>query len=399
MKMKKFKIASLFVITAIVILGAQALYHTPQGRPNGPVVSAFEQQPLRDALNSDNSDLNGDVGNLLSTLKLNSSGVPTVPGQAAIRRLPPAPQPAAAQGQGYTLLTQPTSGRDQILSLLNGAKRSIDLTIYEIEDPQIISAMTDAAKRGVAVRVLYNYYSFQTYGHDPNATYIAQLSAAGVQTQRANQQFTVTHQKTFTIDDSVSVIMTFNLAPSYFSTSRDFGIITSDPGQVAEIVKVFEADWAYESVTPSQPALVWSPVNSRSKILDVINGATRSLEVYNEETADQASMQALIAAAKRGVKVRFLTAILTSHTSSADGNAAERATLNAAGVQAKGLASPYIHAKVVLADYGTGGAKVFLGSENFSETSLDKNRELGIILNDSAIMSSIESTFESDWGK
>jgi phosphatidylserine/phosphatidylglycerophosphate/cardiolipin synthase-like enzyme len=220
-----------------------------------------------------------------------------------------------------------------------------------------------------------------------------------VQTKQASQTFAVTHQKTFTIDGSVAIIMTFNLCPSYFSTTRDFGIITSDPGQVAEIEQVFEADWAYQPVSVSQSALVWSPDNSRTKILDIINGSTQSLDVYNEETSDKASMQALISAAKRGVTVRFITAVLTSGSSSTDGNAAERATLNANGVQAKGLANPYIHAKMILADYGTDSAQVFLGSENFSSTSLDKNRELGIIMNDSSIMSSIEGTFESDWGQ
>ena len=318
---------------------------------------------------------------------------------SAARKRPSASQPVAPQSQGYTLLTQPDSGRGQILSLLNGAQSSIDLTIYEIEDPQIISALTAAAKRGVSVRVLYNYYSFQGYSHDPNAQYVAQLNAGGVQTKQASQQFTVTHQKTFTIDGSVSVIMTFNLNPNYFSTTRDFGIVTSDPGQVAEIAKVFEADWAYQSVTPSQSALVWSPDNSRNKLLDIIHGATRSLDIYNEETADRDCMQALISAAKRGVAVRFITAILKSSSNPTDGNAAERATLNSNGVQAKGLASPYIHAKMILADYGIGSAQAFLGSENFSWTSLNKNRELGIILNDSAILSSLEGTFEADWGK
>ena len=37
----------------------------------------------------------------------------------------------------------------------------------------------------------------------------------------------------------------------------------------------------------------------------------------------------------------------------------------------------YIHGKVVLADYGTSHARAFIGSENFSNTSLNRNRELG----------------------
>ena len=40
----------------------------------------------------------------------------------------------------------------------------------------------------------------------------------------------------------------------------------------------------------------------------------------------------------------------------------------------------YIHGKVVEADYGTPPARIFIGSENFSNTSLNRNRELGLII-------------------
>ena len=41
-------------------------------------------------------------------------------------------------------------------------------------------------------------------------------------------------------------------------------------------------------------------------------------------------------------------------------------------------ASLYIHAKVVIADAGTPHQRAFVGSENFSNASLNSNRELGI---------------------
>jgi phosphatidylserine/phosphatidylglycerophosphate/cardiolipin synthase-like enzyme len=60
-------------------------------------------------------------------------------------------------------------------------------------------------------------------------------------------------------------------------------------------------------------------------------------------------------------------------------------------------ASLYIHAKAILADYGYSGAKVYLGSENFSSASLTENRELGLIISDPAIMSSVNTTITSDY--
>ena len=60
-------------------------------------------------------------------------------------------------------------------------------------------------------------------------------------------------------------------------------------------------------------------------------------------------------------------------------------------------ASLYIHAKVIIADYGTSTAKVFIGSENFSNSSLNKNRELGLLLSDKTVLSSVDSTLSSDF--
>jgi cardiolipin synthase A/B len=57
----------------------------------------------------------------------------------------------------------------------------------------------------------------------------------------------------------------------------------------------------------------------------------------------------------------------------------------------------YIHGKVIEADYGTSHAKVFIGSENFSGTSLNDNRELGLIISNQAVMSAIASTFAPDF--
>jgi phosphatidylserine/phosphatidylglycerophosphate/cardiolipin synthase-like enzyme len=60
-------------------------------------------------------------------------------------------------------------------------------------------------------------------------------------------------------------------------------------------------------------------------------------------------------------------------------------------------ASLYIHAKVILADYGESGASVLVGSENFSNASLTENRELGIVTTNAAILSSIHTTLASDF--
>jgi phosphatidylserine/phosphatidylglycerophosphate/cardiolipin synthase-like enzyme len=294
------------------------------------------------------------------------------------------------------LVIEPDDARTPVLNLINSASRSIDITIYTISDSQIVTALVNAAKKGISVRVIYNYDSFAKNNIYPNDAAINKITAAGGKVVKAGTNFTITHQKTITVDGKTSLIMTFNLSASYFSSTRDFGYITSNSSVVNEIEKVFDADFNYSAVSVSEPSLVWSPNNSKSKILDIINSAKKTLFVDNEETADKTSMSAIMDAAKRGVKVRFLTAVLKS-SSTTDANAAERDVLNAAGVYAKATSNHYMHGKMIISDYDTSDQKAFIGSDDFSYTSLNMNRELGVIFNDSTLIKKLEDTFNYDW--
>jgi phosphatidylserine/phosphatidylglycerophosphate/cardiolipin synthase-like enzyme len=106
----------------------------------------------------------------------------------------------------------------------------------------------------------------------------------------------------------------------------------------------------------------------------------------------------MVAAAKRGVKVRFIAAVL-SEEGKVNGNARGVTTLLNGGVNAVCKTFLYIHAKMILADYGTSNAQAYIGSENFSCVSLNENRECGIIVTDSAILSRLNTTYASDWAQ
>jgi phosphatidylserine/phosphatidylglycerophosphate/cardiolipin synthase-like enzyme len=53
----------------------------------------------------------------------------------------------------------------------------------------------------------------------------------------------------------------------------------------------------------------------------------------------------------------------------------------------------YMHAKIIVVD----GKTAFVGSENISTQSLDRNRELGIIVSDAGVLNTLQSTFQKDW--
>jgi cardiolipin synthase A/B len=314
----------------------------------------------------------------------------------------PAGSPAAGDStaSGYTgsgvtsragsLITEPGAGFSPVYSLINGARHSIDLTMYELSDHVAEDDLAAAARRGVSVRIVLDRKEERT-----NSTAYRYLGSHGVKVTWSSARYQYTHQKTMVIDGSQAVIMTANLTSTYYQTSRDFLVTDASQADVSAIISVFNADFAHTRITPSDGQdLVWSPTDAQDRLLGVINGAAHSLRVYSEEMADAVVEKALIKAAHRGVDVQ----VCGENT----GGQYDRAFTKLAqgGVHISYYSSPdgfYIHGKVIAADYGSAQAKVFIGSENFSSTSLNRNRELGLITANGTVMTSIARTFAADF--
>ncbi len=296
----------------------------------------------------------------------------------------------------HVLIVQPASSRGPILRLAAQARRTLDLVIYEMDDAEIMNAMIKAAKRGVKVRAIFDVHS-KHFVPNPNPATMKTLAAGGVSVKAASSAlFPITHQKTLVADNAAAIVMTFNLCPGYFGGTRDFGILTTDANEVASISKTFEDDWNGKVYRHASSPLVWSPDNARQKLLGLINSAAATLDIYSLEVKDKGVLKALGAAVKRGVKIRLIAAKLME--GDRDVNAEGLARLNEAGVQARSMRKLFVHGKMIMADYGTPAASAYVGSQNFSVSSLNRNRELGIISVNREVLKGIKDVFESDWG-
>ena len=298
----------------------------------------------------------------------------------------PSPRPA----RSGSLIIEPGAGFGPVYGLIRHARHSIDVTMFEFADTKAEHGLAAAARRGVRVRVVLDQREKGT-----NTGAYQYLRAHGVKVVWSSPTYTYTHQKTLVIDRSKAVVMTANLTARYYPTTRDFLVVDSRRADVTAIVKVFNADYAHRPVHAGDGRdLVWSPTDSQEKLLALINGATRSLRIYSEEMGDTTMEDALIAAAERGVSVRICGENQGGEFDS------DFARLARAGVRISYYHSSsgfYIHGKIIEADYGTRHAKVFIGSENFSNTSLNQNRELGLITASHVVMSSIARTFAIDF--
>jgi phosphatidylserine/phosphatidylglycerophosphate/cardiolipin synthase-like enzyme len=282
------------------------------------------------------------------------------------------------------------SSEPVIDNFINSATTSLNMTMYELTDTTAINDLIARKTAGVNVRVILDQANKST-----NQTAYTDLSNAGVGVVWSSTAFTYTHQKTITVDNDESLILTGNLTSKYYSTSRDYGVFDSDANDVAAIVATFNADYAHTSITPSDgDNLLWSPTTAQSQLLSVINGATKTLDVQEEEFSDTALVNAIVADAKRGVTVR----VVVENESSA--YASEISEVQSAGGTVVTYTSStgfYIHAKAIVADYGLSTQKVEVGSMNMTSNSLGNNRELGIIQTDSGVANVVENTFNNDY--
>jgi cardiolipin synthase len=299
---------------------------------------------------------------------------------------------AAAPGP-FEVFIEPAAGFGPAYSFIGSAKHSLDMTMYELEDPTAEADLAADAARGVDVRILLD----SAYaGAGANKDAAAALSKAGAQVRWAPASVIV-HQKTIVVDSSAALVMTANLTSEYYSTSADFLVEDRQPADVATIVRAFDDDWGGDladspdqvPVRGQQGDLVFSP-GSEGALVGLIESARSSVETSNEEMGSAAVEGALEADARRGVDVE----VLMTADSSWDGAFKQ---LGAAGVHVRlypDLSSAlYIHAKTIVVD----GTKTYVGSINYSTSSMVYNRELGLITTSPAVTGPVAHAFAKWW--
>jgi phosphatidylserine/phosphatidylglycerophosphate/cardiolipin synthase-like enzyme len=228
---------------------------------------------------------------------------------------------------------------------------------------------------------------YWTDSHEnPSKPVVDELVKAGAEYKPDNPQFSknsVTHQKSMVIDGKRAVILTGNLGRSSFTTNLDLGaIILNDPKVVSQVQTIFDADWDRTPLPEMEDrGLVVSPENAREQILELFNRAGSSIHILQQGFTDRDILTALKDKAAEGVKVD----LLLTDPGVAQSNMQAAAYMAMNGVHVRYLEKPYIHAKAVTIDSEPDAGKnttSYVGSQNFSMSALDRNRELGYIFKD-----------------
>ena len=200
-----------------------------------------------------------------------------------------APAQAASSPDPYSAFAfELGSSEPVIYSFINSATTTLDMTMYELNDT---TAINDLIAREKAGRQGPGHPGPGEQDHQPDRLQRARATPASAWSGRPPRSPTRT-RRPITVNDDESLVLTGNLTSEYYPTSRDYGVFDTDANDVAAIEAVFNADYAHTSITPSDgDNLLWSPTTAQTRLLSVINGATKTLDVEEEEFSDTADRQ------------------------------------------------------------------------------------------------------------
>lgn len=270
---------------------------------------------------------------------------------------------------------QPGDGIAPLVKAIDGAKRSVEIVIFRFNLAELETALTKAARRGVAVCALI---ANTNHGGERNLRKLEmRLLAAGVTVARTADDLVRYHAKYLIIDRRVLFVLAFNFTRLDAEQSRSFGIVTTHRKTVQEAAKLFDADMRRQSYEAGLDSLVVSPANARQQLAEFIQHARKQLLIYDPKIADPSMIRLLEERAKAGVEIKIIG----------------RLTRPSSLLQARKLPRMRFHARTMVRD----GRRLFIGSQSLRGMELDKRREVGLLFQDAKTAKRLIETFQSDW--
>jgi phosphatidylserine/phosphatidylglycerophosphate/cardiolipin synthase-like enzyme len=275
------------------------------------------------------------------------------------------------------LIIQPGDDVAPIVRAIHKARKTVDIVIFRFDRAEVEHALAEAVDRGVAVRALIAHTN---KGGEKNLRRLElRLLDYGATVARTADDLARYHGKMTIIDGSALHVYGFNYTRLDMEHSRSFGLVTRDKKIVREAAQLFEADAMRQNYTPTHPRLVVSPENSRARLTAFLKGARRELLIYDACVSDNAIQKVLAERAKAGVRIRIIGRLEKQNSD----------------IKVRRLVTMRLHVRAILRD----GQTAFVGSQSLRKLELEGRREVGIIIQNRAIVRKMRAVFESDWEK
>lgn len=127
------------------------------------------------------------------------------------------------------------------VALIGEAGETLDVAAYVLTDYAVIESLTEAAERGVRVR-LYRWP--EARGDERTAALLQRLAAAGAETRFKPADAPLMHLKTYCVDGRLLRFGAANFSHSGLTQQDNDLDVTRGPGACAKFEATFETMWS-----------------------------------------------------------------------------------------------------------------------------------------------------------
>ena len=295
----------------------------------------------------------------------------------------------------------------QILSNINKSNKTIDMAIYGYsQTPVIESALKNAIKRGVKIRLVYDE---DDKGNNiyPHTNIIKSIIPTNISDKNSVENKNIMHNKFYLFDDKVLITGSANLSHTDMSGFNSNSIVVIESEDVVKIYKqefeqMFSGKFHNDKKSFSNKKvnlyginldIYFSPQDKAltNAVLPLIKQAKRYIYVPTFLLTDDNVSKELVNAHKRGVEVKIIIDALNSSIKRSKHNYLRQ---NGVLVKTENYAGK-MHSKSMIID----DTYTILGSMNFSYSGENRNDENIIVIKDSGVAKFYKEFFLYQWNK
>jgi phosphatidylserine/phosphatidylglycerophosphate/cardiolipin synthase-like enzyme len=283
----------------------------------------------------------------------------------------------------------PDAGVSPVVEFIQEAQGPLIINNYFLDSRPALAAIRDKVSGGEPVYLILEPVPYGIPAYLVQREF-SEAKATGAYVVDAPAKYatgSVFDHAKYAVASNEALIGTANWDSSAFRKNREFLYTTSDPNILSALQTIGVAD--LKQVDPNlagMPSTLTVSPGAAPEIAPVLSQAG-AVSVETEEL--QPGDPLFSALATKGSQARVI--IPAGFT---DREMAAVQQLVSAGVQVRVLPKDpiYLHAKMIV-----GSAMGWIGSQNFSSTSLDENREVGVILTTADDLSDMRQAFAEDW--
>ncbi len=329
----------------------------------------------------------------------------------------------------------PENGNDSVLAALSTAEKSVLISMYTFENKLVTSVLLNLLENGVKVTMLMEGSPVGGI-NDTEISLLSTLNRAGAEiifliSNDGYKRYDYNHSKYCVIDSSYVIITSENWTDTAFSENRGWGIIIDSKEYAEYLSEVFNYDLkGIDTINFSEkyPTSIPSPIPSKKYIGELKWTKASITSVLSPDYSDKSLINILKTAKDRlyiqqldidfdwiykenwvfdilsergenGADVRLLVDVTYDNPNDNDNNdgyGVYNYFKNSDAIDIRyNTSNNYglMHNKGIISDNS-----VWIGSMNWTESSVFENREVSIIIESEIIADYYAQLYLNDWG-